>query len=146
MLDKNEESNSPVTSSVCPRGSDRSQMTSIKYRKIPKISPSTYKPLQIQGPQTGNEKNPPLNRPSKYKPHGGLCLENCPQIQSKTKKSGKFPSNYKASPIDFETQSLAPGLWNFKVYGCGTVEPPRYRYLSTTDRFQCPDKILIYFF
>ena len=33
------------------------------YRKIPKISPSKYKP-----PQTGNVKNPPLNRPSKYKP------------------------------------------------------------------------------
>ena len=25
------------------------------------------------------------NRPSKYKPPGGLYLENCPQIQSKTK-------------------------------------------------------------
>ena len=53
----------------------------MKYRKIPKISPSMYKP-----PQTGNAKNPPLNRPSKYKPPGGLYLENCPQIQSKTKQ------------------------------------------------------------
>ena len=35
--------------------------------------------------QTGNAKNPPLNHPSKYKPHGGLYLENCPQIQSKKK-------------------------------------------------------------
>ena len=34
----------------------------ISYRKIPKISPS------------------------KYKPPGGLYLENCPQIQSKTKQ------------------------------------------------------------
>ena len=33
-------------------------------------------------------------KPSKYKPPGGLYLENCPQIQSKTKQS------YKASPID----------------------------------------------
>ena len=58
----------------------------IRYRKIPKISPSMYKPLQIQAPQAGNAKNPPLNRPSKYKPPGGLYLENCPQIQSKTKQ------------------------------------------------------------
>ena len=56
------------------------------YRKIRKISPSMYKPLQIKAPQTGNAKNPPLNHPSKYKPPGGLYLENCPQIQSKTKQ------------------------------------------------------------
>ena len=31
-------------------------------------------------------------------------MENCPQIQSKTSKNGKFTSNYKASPIDVETQ------------------------------------------
>ena len=55
------------------------------YRKIPKIIPSMYKPLQIKAPQTGNAKNPPLNHPSKYKPPGGLYLENCPQILSKTK-------------------------------------------------------------
>ena len=60
--------------------------------------------LQIQVPQTRNAKNPPLNRPSKYKPPMGLVLENCPQIQSKTKKNGKFPSKKKVSPIDFETQ------------------------------------------
>ena len=58
----------------------------LQYRKILKISPSMYKPLQIQAPQTRNAKNPPLNRPSKYKPPGGLYLENCPQIQSKTKQ------------------------------------------------------------
>ena len=58
----------------------------LSYCKIPKISPSMYKPLQIYyAPQTGNAKNPPLNRPSKYKHPGGLFLENCPQIQSKTK-------------------------------------------------------------
>ena len=28
----------------------------------------------------------PLNRPSKYKPFGGLVLGNCPQIQSKPKQ------------------------------------------------------------
>ena len=66
------------------------------YRKTPKISPSKYKPPP---PQTGNAKNPPLNRPSKYKP---------PEITLKYKvkqsKNGKFTSNYKASPTDFEAQ------------------------------------------
>ena len=33
-----------------------------------------------------------------------LVLGNCPQIQSKQSKNGKFPSNSKASPIDLETQ------------------------------------------
>ena len=45
-----------------------------------------YKPLQIQAPQTGNTKNPPLNSPSKYELPGGLYLENFPQIQSKIKQ------------------------------------------------------------
>ena len=31
-------------------------------------------------------------------------LGNCPQMQSEAKKSGKYPSKNKASPIDFETQ------------------------------------------
>ena len=45
-----------------------------------------YKPLQKQAPQTGNAKNPLLNRSSKYKFPVDLYLENCPQIQSKTKQ------------------------------------------------------------
>ena len=60
-------------------------LAALKYRKIPKISLSMYKPLQIKDPQTSNAKNPLLNHPSKYKPPRGLYLENCPQIQSKTK-------------------------------------------------------------
>ena len=52
----------------------------IKYRKIPKISPS------------------------KYKPPGGFYLEIALKYKVKQSKNGKFPSNYKASPIDFETQ------------------------------------------
>ena len=40
-----------------------------------------YKP-----PEPVTQKNPPLNRQSKYKPPGGLYLENDPQIQSKTKQ------------------------------------------------------------
>ena len=54
---------------------------SLAYRKIPKIGPSKYTP-----PKPVTQKNPPLNRLSKYKPPGGLYLENCPQIQSKTKQ------------------------------------------------------------
>ena len=69
------------------------------YRKIRKISPSKYKP-----PQTRNTKNPPLNRPSKYKPPGGLYLEITLKYKVKQSKNGRFPSNYKASSIDFETQ------------------------------------------
>ena len=61
-------------------------LAQLAYRKIPKISPSMYKPLQISAPQPSNAKNPPLNRPAKYKPPGGLYLDNCPQIQSKTKQ------------------------------------------------------------
>ena len=48
--------------------------------------------------------NPPLNRPSKYKPPGGLYLEIALKYKVKQSKNGKFTSNYKASPIDFETQ------------------------------------------
>ena len=54
-----------------------------------------YKPLQIEAPKTRNAKKPPLNRPSKYKLPGDLYLE----ITLKYKIT-----NYKASPIDFETQ------------------------------------------
>ena len=62
------------------------------YRKIPLvteapryISLSKYKPL------------PPPSR-------GGLYLEIALKYKVKQSKKGKFPSNYKASPIDFETQ------------------------------------------
>ena len=77
-------------------------------RKVPKISSSMSKPLQIQAPQTRNAKNPPLNRPSKYKPPGGLSLEIALKYKVKQSKNGKFPSNYKASTIDFETHHFPP--------------------------------------
>ena len=35
---------------------------------------------------------------------GGLYLEIAIKYKVKQSKNGKFPSNYKASPIDFETQ------------------------------------------
>ena len=60
-----------------------------------------YKLLQIYAPQSPNAKNPLLNCPSKYKPPWVLVLGNCPQIQSKTKKYGKFHSKNMVSPIDF---------------------------------------------
>ena len=47
---------------------------------------------------------PQLNRPAKYKPPRGLYLEIALKYKVKQSKNGKFPSNYKASPIDFETQ------------------------------------------
>ena len=65
-----------------------------------------YKSLQIKAPQTRNVKKPPLNRPFKYKPPPpGACTWKCAlKYKVKQSKKGKFPSNYKASPIDFETQ------------------------------------------
>ena len=38
-------------------------------------------------------------------PHGGLRLEIPLKYKIKKSKNVKFPSNYKASPIDFETQN-----------------------------------------
>ena len=63
-----------------------------------------YKPLQIKAPQTRNAKNPPLNRPSKYKPPGACAWNIALKYKVKQSKNGKFTLNYKASPIDFETQ------------------------------------------
>ena len=60
------------------------------YRKIPKISPSIYKPLKIV-----TQKNPPLNRPFEYKPPGGLYMEFALEYKVKQSKNGKFPSHYK---------------------------------------------------
>ena len=51
-----------------------------KYRKIPKISPSMYKP-----PQNRNAKNPPINRPSEF----------ALSYKVKQSKNGKFPFHYK---------------------------------------------------
>ena len=53
----------------------------MKYRKIPKISPSKYKP-----PKRVTQKNPRYITPPNISPPGGLYLENYPQIQSKTKQ------------------------------------------------------------
>ena len=42
--------------------------------------------------------------PPNISPPGGLYLEIALKYKEKQSKNGKFPSNYKASPIDFETQ------------------------------------------
>ena len=48
-----------------------------------------YKSLQKRAPQNRNAKNPPLNRPSKYKtPRGGLYLEFT--LEYKVKQSKKW--------------------------------------------------------
>ena len=64
------------------------------------MSPSKYKPPELVKQNTLS----PLNRLSEYKPPGGLYLEIALKYKVKHSKNGQFPSNYKASPIDFETQ------------------------------------------
>ena len=67
-----------------------------------------YKALPNVIPLNRNIKNPPLNRPSKYNPPrggGGACnWKIALKYKVKQSKNGKFTSNYKASPIDFQTQ------------------------------------------
>ena len=71
---------------------------------------SENKPLHVEAPPnispplTGNAKNPPLKRPSKYKPLGACTWKIALKYKEKQSKKGKFNSNCKASPIDFETQ------------------------------------------
>ena len=50
------------------------------------------------------QKNPPLNRPSKYKPPGACTWKITLKYKVKQSKNSKFTLNYKASPNDFETQ------------------------------------------
>ena len=51
------------------------------------------------------QKNPPLNRPSEYKPPGGLYLEFALyRVQSKTKQKWVISFPLQASPADFITQ------------------------------------------
>ena len=75
----------------------------VEYCKIPKISPSMYKPPKLVTVKTllyitQANINPPPPAPR------GLYLEIALKYKVKQSKNGKFPSNYKASPIDFETQ------------------------------------------
>ena len=63
-----------------------------------------YKSLQKQAPQTDNAKNPLLNRSSKCKSPGACTWKIALKYKVKQSKNGKFTSNNKASPIDFEMQ------------------------------------------
>ena len=62
-----------------------------------------YKPLQIQAPQNGNAEKRSIAPPN-ISPPRGLYFEIALKYLYKVKqsKNGKFTSNYKASPIDFE--------------------------------------------
>ena len=77
----------------------------VKFRKqaLSCIYPSKYKPPPPQK-KIVTQKPPTLNRHSKYKPTGGLYLEIALKYKVKQSKDGEFPTNYKASPIDFEKQ------------------------------------------
>ena len=52
-----------------------------------------------KAPQTRNAKNLPLNCPQ-----GACTWKIALKYKVKQSKNSKFTSNYKASPIDFETQ------------------------------------------
>ena len=65
---------------------------------------SKFWPIAYLKGKIRNAKNHLLNRPSKYKPLGELHLEIALKHEVKQSKNGKFPSKYKASPVNFETQ------------------------------------------
>ena len=71
----------------------------VNYRKISKISPSMYKPPKLVTQKTLRQIAPP-----NISPPGGLYSEIVLKYKVKQRKNGKFPSIYRASPIDFETQ------------------------------------------
>ena len=54
--------------------------------------------------KAGKAKNRPLNRRSKYMPRGACTWKITIKYKVKQSKNGKFISNYKARPVDFETQ------------------------------------------
>ena len=58
-----------------------------------------YKPSKLVTPKTLRSIAPPNISPSR-----GLYLEIALKYKVKQSKNLKFPSNYKGSPIDFETQ------------------------------------------
>ena len=62
----------------------------LRYRKIPKISPSKYKP-----PKPVTQKTLRLIAPPNISQLGGLYLEIALKNKVKQSKNGKFPSNYK---------------------------------------------------
>ena len=69
------------------------------YRKIPKISPSKYKP-----PKPVTQKTLRLIPPPNISSPGACTWKIALRYKVKQSKNGKIFSNYKASPIDFEMQ------------------------------------------
>ena len=63
-----------------------------------------YNPLQIWAPKPVTQKTLRLIAPPNMSPSGGWYLEITLIHKVKQSKNGKFPSNYKASPIDSEKQ------------------------------------------
>ena len=60
------------------------------------------------------EKTPPLNRPSKYKPSGGLILGNCPQMQSKQRKTVNFLPSIRPHPHEDANDSKRKHFYAFR--------------------------------
>ena len=67
--------------------------------KIPKISPSKYKPPKPLTQKTLREIAPP-----NISPPGACTWKIALKYKLKQRENSKFTSNYKASPIDCETQ------------------------------------------
>ena len=65
------------------------------FCKISFFKTSENKPLKLV-----TQKTLRLIAPPNISPPGGLVLGNSPQVQSKTKKNGKFAIKNKANPID----------------------------------------------
>ena len=69
------------------------------YRKIPKISSSKYEPPKAVTQKILREIAPPNIRP-----RGACTWKIALKYKVKQSKNSKFTSNYKASPVDSETQ------------------------------------------
>ena len=70
----------------------------VKYRKILKISPSKFKPPKLV------TQKPSVKSPLQILAPGACTWKIALKYILKPSKNGKFTSNYKASPVDFETQ------------------------------------------
>ena len=68
------------------------KVNKLEYLKIPKVSPSIYKPPKLVTQKTLHEIAPPNKRP----PRGGACTWKIAlKYKVEQSKNGKFPSNYK---------------------------------------------------
>ena len=76
-------------------------------------SPSPHQvPAGTRAPQARNAKNPPINRPSKYKPPGACTRTDYPQIQNKKSKKCTVTQKF----FHFAKELLRmPNDWSQKV-------------------------------